>query len=89
MEPNLQILYLEDSPDDAGLTVRALKSVGMQFNMLVVETKEDFIKALHTFNPGIILSDHSLPGFNSTEAFKIMLEKKTGHAFYTFNRLGI
>ena len=39
-----------------------------------VETREDFIAALESFKPDIILSDHGLPQFNSVQAFKIYME---------------
>ncbi len=36
-----------------------------------VDTKEQFVSALHTFNADVILSDHFLPTFNSLEALAI------------------
>src|SRR5207302_3682823 len=39
---------------------------------VVVDTKKEYIKALEEFHPDIILSDHSLPTFNSLEALQIL-----------------
>lgn len=62
---------LEDSSADAEFVQRQLVRHGMSFTCEVVEKKSDFINALQTFAPHLILSDHSLPQFNSVEALKI------------------
>lgn len=72
MTPNLKILHIEDIKSDAELIDRALKKSGIIFEGLVVDTKEEFDKALKEFGPDIILSDHSLPTFNSLEALNIL-----------------
>ncbi len=66
-----KILWVEDLEDDVMLGERELKKVGMRFTSRRVETREDFINAVQTFKPDVILSDHSLPQFDSAEAFKI------------------
>jgi PAS domain S-box-containing protein len=75
MSKSLKILHLEDSATDAELIRRELKKGSVLFETRVVETKDEFIKALGEFSPDIILSDHSLPSFNSLEALKIVREK--------------
>ncbi len=67
----LKILLLEDSPDDADLIQRELKHGGIDFTSLVVDTKTSFINGIRDFNPDLVLSDHSMPKFNSAEALKI------------------
>ncbi len=62
---------LEDMPDDAELIRQVIIKGGIDFISKRVDTREDFIDALKNFNPNIILSDHSLPQFNSMEAFEI------------------
>jgi signal transduction histidine kinase len=74
MSKELKILMLEDLEDDAGLLDRALKKEKITFTRLRVDTKEDFIDALYSFQPDLILSDHALPQFNSIEALKIVQE---------------
>ncbi|MDB4918483.1 MAG: domain S-box protein [Mucilaginibacter sp.] len=48
----------------------------MVFDMLVIDTRAEYIHALAEFHPDVILSDHSLPTFNSLEALRIL--KQTG-----------
>jgi signal transduction histidine kinase len=67
----LKILILEDNSADAGLTLRALKMSDLRYEYRIVDNKEDYIDALHTFKPDVILSDHSLPAFTSEEALPL------------------
>jgi len=76
MSTKLRILHLEDLFSDAELVNRTLKKAKFDFERLVVDNRENFIKALTEFAPDIILSDHSLPSFNSHEALSIF--KTTG-----------
>lgn len=71
MEEPLKILILEDSPEDLDLVERELKRGGIDFTSTVVKKKEEYEKALLDFRPDVILSDHSLPQFNSIEAMSI------------------
>ncbi|HEX5170903.1 MAG TPA: hybrid sensor histidine kinase/response regulator [Cyclobacteriaceae bacterium] len=71
MEKKLKVLLLEDVQDDIGLIVRALSKGGMQFDHKCVDSREEFTSAIRTYHPDVILSDHSLPQFNSLEALKI------------------
>lgn len=72
LKDKLRILHLEDLPSDAALVERELKKGGIIFEKIVVDTERGFLKALSEFKPDIILSDHSLPSFNSIEALKII-----------------
>ncbi|REG82495.1 PAS domain S-box protein [Algoriphagus antarcticus] len=72
MKTNLKILHLEDTPADAELVDRELKKGKIQFEKLVVANKTAFEKALKEFAPDIIISDHTLPSFDSFEAIKII-----------------
>lgn len=65
---------LEDSESDAELIQYALKRANVNFIAKVVETKKDFEKEILSFEPDIILSDHSLPQFSSMEALKLYRE---------------
>jgi signal transduction histidine kinase len=75
MERSLNILVLEDSPDDFELIVRTLKKGGLFFQSLCVDSKDEYNNALKSFKPDIILSDHALPQFNSLEALKLCRRK--------------
>jgi K+-sensing histidine kinase KdpD len=76
MDAKLKILHLEDLESDAELVQRELIKGNIQHTILVVDNKDDYITALETFSPEIILADHTLPVFDSTEALEIL--KETG-----------
>ena len=71
MDRLLKILHLEDLIADAEIVDRVLRKAKFNFEKKVVIDKPDFVRALHDFQPDIILSDHSLPAFNSLEALRI------------------
>jgi PAS domain S-box-containing protein len=75
MDKRIKILHLEDLQSDAELVDRTLVKGGVLFEKHVVDNREDFIRELETFHPDIILSDHSLPSFDSQEALRIVKEK--------------
>jgi signal transduction histidine kinase/DNA-binding NarL/FixJ family response regulator len=68
----IKILLLEDAPLDAELIKREFIKEGVHAELLVVRTKTGFQQALENFPANIILSDHSLPGFSSHEALKMV-----------------
>jgi len=71
MKNILRVLCLEDSVEDYTLTIHVLKKRFSAIRSERVDTKEEFIRALSSFNPSVILSDHSLPQFDSLEALKL------------------
>ena len=75
MENKLKILHLEDLSFDVEMVERELKKGNIIFEKLVVDNKSDFENALENFSPDIILSDHSLPSFDSTAALQIARQK--------------
>ncbi len=75
MTRKMKILILEDSKTDIDLICWEIESGNILYHKLVVDNKEDYITALNDFHPDLILSDHSLPQFNSLEALDILLAK--------------
>src|SRR6185503_1042128 len=75
MSQKIRILHLEDVETDAWLVETVLRKADMEFEKLVVDNREDYSMALRRFNPDIVISDHSLPDFNSFEALKILKER--------------
>src|SRR5688500_1041222 len=71
MSDKLKILLLEDSLDDVNLLERELMRAGLNFVSTVVSKMGEFENALSAVRHDVILSDHSLPHFNSLEALKI------------------
>ncbi|MEI9920620.1 MAG: ATP-binding protein [Bacteroidota bacterium] len=71
MERVLRILMLEDIVEEAGLIERVLKKAKLPFVSIRVDGPDEFVGALDSFNPDVVLSDHALPQFNSIEALKV------------------
>jgi signal transduction histidine kinase len=71
MKRTLKILCLEDDQEDFEIINHTLEKGGLSIAALRVDTKEKYLDALSTYHPDVILSDHSLPQFNSTEALKL------------------
>lgn len=71
MKIPLKILMLEDEDDDVQLVQHVLKKEKISFTMHRVDSKDEYIHGLKDFKPDIILSDHTLPQFNSVEALHI------------------
>lgn len=77
----MRILILEDVEEDAGLIDRILKRDKIEFTRVRVDTRQGFIEAVDEFKPEIILSDHSLPQFNSIEALAICKQRRKSIPF--------
>lgn len=71
-----KILHLEDLPDDAYLVEKELRKAHHNFEIKVVDNQYEFESALEEYRPDVIISDHSLPSFNSLTAMEI-LEKRS------------
>ena len=75
MKPNsdkIKILHLEDAETDAIQIAWILKKGNLDCHIMVVDSEEHYREALRDFCPDLILSDHSLPAFNSMEALAIL-----------------
>ena len=70
-EKKLRVLILEDNPADTELMERQLKKDGITFVSRRVESKSDYLKALKTFQPDLILADYNLPKFNASQALAL------------------
>lgn len=75
MTGKLKILILEDVPFDAEMIERELSKANFDFISRRVDTRNGFIQAIDEFMPDIVLSDHSLPQFDSMSALSIVKEK--------------
>jgi len=73
----LKILILEDLTEDAGLIEESLKR--KEFNSHRSEwTRGMNLLTASAFRSDVILSDHALPQFNSTEALKFAGKPQKG-----------
>ncbi len=73
----LRVLCLEDDDIDFEIISLALTDSGMDVEAMMVDTKESYLKELTDFEPDVILSDHSLPQFNSIDALEICRAKES------------
>lgn len=76
MERKLRILHLEDSEIDAGLISEVIAQDGIECEISLVASREDFIAALEQDRFDVILSDYRLPGFDGMSALGIAAEKR-------------
>jgi PAS domain S-box-containing protein len=74
MADKIKMLILEDRSSDAELNAREVKKVLPGSTFLFVETRNDFLTALTTSHPDIILSDYKLPSFDGMAALKLVLK---------------
>ena len=74
-ETDLRVLFVEDSPEDCEIAVHELKKAGLIFEFARVDTREDFLAALSSFKPSIVISDYSMPRFDGMKALKLSLER--------------
>jgi len=74
MKAPLRVLLVEDNPNDAKLLMFELKK-NYEITYIRVETRDDYLRELSSFNPDIVISDYNLPSFNGMEALRIKSEK--------------
>ena len=72
----LRVLFVEDSLADAFLLERALTRGGFRVTCDRVDTAEAMSRALDERQWDLVLCDHSMPQFDSTEALEILKRKK-------------
>src|SRR5689334_9904470 len=76
MNKPINILIVEDVAADAELIQRELSRANIVFTLRRVDTKEAFLRALHDFQPAVVLSDYNLPQFSGPDALRLL--KETG-----------
>lgn len=81
MKEPLKILLLDDNTDDAEIIQRFLVKKKLFFKFSLAIDQETYLLALDQFHPDIILSDHSLPQFNSVDALAIARQRFPGIPF--------
>lgn len=74
MIPKVKILFAEDILVHHRMAVETLKHEGIQFDSTWVDKREDFINALRSDPPDIVITDYSMPDFNGMDALKLTLE---------------
>jgi DNA-binding NarL/FixJ family response regulator len=68
----LRVLLLENNETDAGLISHQLQRFGVSTVVERVDSEESFTAALRSFEPDVVLSDHSADQFDSLGALEIL-----------------
>jgi two-component system cell cycle sensor histidine kinase/response regulator CckA len=67
----LRLLHVEDDPVDAELVAATLSEAGLMCTARRVDTRADFVSALHEGGFDLILADYSIPGFDGMSALTL------------------
>ena len=74
MPTSLNLLVLEDSPNDAELMIETLREAGFDPTFRRVDSKDAYLRELDQ-PPDFILSDYSMPQFTAQDALQLMKER--------------
>ena len=74
MDTEIDILIVEDSPDDAELLVHELNKAGLKVRHERVDTESLMRAALGRKTWDVILCDYSIPNFGALPALKLVKE---------------
>ncbi len=66
------MLFVDDCNDDVQLSIRVLEKAGYAIHPHVVETQEQFGRALSSGNYDLILCDYRLPGWNGGDVLSMV-----------------
>ncbi len=70
----VRVLMLENVLTDAELNQRELRRAGIMATVRLVMARVDFIEALRTFKPDLVLADYLLPDISGLEALHLAQE---------------
>jgi diguanylate cyclase (GGDEF)-like protein/PAS domain S-box-containing protein len=71
LRAEIKVLMVEDRPEDAELLLIEMRRNGLQAKTQRVETEAEYLDAIENFEPDLILSDYTLPGFDGPLALQI------------------
>jgi PleD family two-component response regulator len=74
MPTRLNLLLLEDSPNDAALMLDVLEDAGFDLVSRRVDSQDAYLRALDQ-PPEFILSDYSMPQFTARDALRLLQER--------------
>jgi DNA-binding NarL/FixJ family response regulator len=77
----LKILVLEDDPADAELIEHTLRRADRSCEVHSVTDESSFVRALESFDPHVVLSDHGVAGFECADALRTVQTLKPECAF--------
>lgn len=68
MEKKLNVLIIEDLPSDAELAKRETSKVIPNAKFKVVDNENDYLEAINSYKPNLIISDYQMPKFDGFSA---------------------
>jgi signal transduction histidine kinase len=71
----IEVLFIEDNPDDVELELYELRKGGFDVTHHVARNREQFLASLENLNADIIIADYSLPNLTGIEAIHLLQEK--------------
>ncbi len=71
----LNVLIIEDRPDDADLVLRELRRGGFEVNSEVVDSAVAMGAALGRREWDVVISDHDMPGFSAPAALDLLKQR--------------
>jgi CheY-like chemotaxis protein len=77
-----RILYVEDDENDVFLLRYTLKANAVAAEVVHVSTPEEFSAAIDRLKPDLILADNNVPGFDTTAALTLALQRCPATPFY-------
>jgi two-component system, cell cycle sensor histidine kinase and response regulator CckA len=72
----LRILYAEDNPHDARLSLRQLIQAGFEPVADVVGTAEEFTESLRSTQYDLVLADYRIPGWSGISALEVLQQQQ-------------
>ena len=78
----MKILFIEENLSDVEQIWQQIKDDGIQFVSKLVETESDYIDAIDTFIPDIIVSGYSLSKINGMKALTLRNRESAPDSFY-------
>jgi signal transduction histidine kinase len=75
-DDTVRILLVEDVPADAELVIDELRGDGLKCVVECVDSEPDYLQALDSFAPDIVLSDLGLPDFDGYRALQLLRERQ-------------
>jgi signal transduction histidine kinase len=73
--PKIRVLQIEDSQLDAELVLSELDADAIEYDVRLVDEEQRYLAALEEFDPHIVLSDLSMPGFSGQRALELLRER--------------
>ncbi|HWU75606.1 MAG TPA: response regulator [Rhodanobacter sp.] len=73
--PTIRVLQVEDSELDAELVLGELEADHISYEVRLVDDEVRYLDALDTFDPHIVLSDLSVPGFSGQHALDLLRQR--------------